>query len=226
MKLIEGKDYYDTAMGYGGIDKTIVFVRNKEKTIPLEELRVADHNFSYIEFGDEFGFPALNSVQIYFCGKLYLGIVAFMRPKKNWMGSLMKTFVFWDYDHFIKVMEEYGWKIQSHKKNAIKYYFEKTGDESQRNVLIEKRITIAVLDFSESVYGPYKREWYIDGYNLKQYQFAKVFDPFRAFQEIEMWLGGVLPSVGSSPPQIVDEKIRLEKRGFDSKWSFRKEKNR
>ena len=55
---------------------------------------------------------------------------------------------------------------------------------------------------------------------LKQYGFAKIKDPYTAFQDIYMFLGG-LARPDKTEPAISDE-LRAESKGFD-KWSFRKE---
>ena len=55
---------------------------------------------------------------------------------------------------------------------------------------------------------------------LKDIQFYKVFNPYAAYQELAMFVSGVMG--GQAPPMIpVSDKVRLEKHGFD-KWSFRK----
>lgn len=55
---------------------------------------------------------------------------------------------------------------------------------------------------------------------LKNLQFFKVFAPFTAYQELSMFISGVMG--GQAPPMVpVSDEVRLEKHGFD-KWSFRK----
>ena len=50
-------------------------------------------------------------------------------------------------------------------------------------------------------------------------KFQTIFEPFTAFQEIEMFLGGV---IGSNENNIIEieDKYRIESHGFN-KWSFR-----
>ena len=50
-------------------------------------------------------------------------------------------------------------------------------------------------------------------------KFTDLFDAFTAFQEIEMFISGVLAN-NEKPLSIIDEKYRQQQRGFD-KWSFR-----
>ena len=56
---------------------------------------------------------------------------------------------------------------------------------------------------------------------LKPHNFVRVFDPYAAFQEISMYLGGVLGTNNPPIPHVSDEDLSAAK-GFD-KWSFRKE---
>ena len=57
--------------------------------------------------------------------------------------------------------------------------------------------------------------------HYNDYEFYKVFDSFTAFQEIQMFMGGVL---GSGEKEIVEvaDKYKIGQHGFD-KWSFRRE---
>ena len=55
---------------------------------------------------------------------------------------------------------------------------------------------------------------------LSDIEFQKIVDPFTSFQELSMFISGVMG--GKSPPiiQLKDEDL-IGKHGFD-KWSFRK----
>jgi hypothetical protein len=59
--------------------------------------------------------------------------------------------------------------------------------------------------------------------NLQEIGFYKILDPFTAFQEIEMFFNSVLINKNDSP-QITDDKVICEAKGFDKKISFRKRK--
>jgi len=58
---------------------------------------------------------------------------------------------------------------------------------------------------------------------LKQYEFHRVKDPYTAWQEISMFLGGVIPRQVPETVEIKD-KDRITGHGFD-KWSFRNHKD-
>jgi hypothetical protein len=56
---------------------------------------------------------------------------------------------------------------------------------------------------------------------LNDFEFIKVIDPVTAYQEISMWIGGVLPKSDNAMINITDED-RIKQHGFD-KRSFRKD---
>jgi len=58
--------------------------------------------------------------------------------------------------------------------------------------------------------------------SLKDVQFYKVFDPYQALQEIEMYVTGVLGANNKPMIEISDEH-KIVGHGFDPKYSFRKE---
>lgn len=57
---------------------------------------------------------------------------------------------------------------------------------------------------------------------LKRYEFQRAVDPFTAFQELQMWVG----AQARPEREMVEtsDETRLEARGFDKKFSFRKSK--
>lgn len=61
--------------------------------------------------------------------------------------------------------------------------------------------------------------------SLKKYKFFKVFSTALAYQEISMYLGGVLGQGNPTIPEI-SNKDMIEAKGFDLKTSFRKDKSK
>jgi hypothetical protein len=70
-------------------------------------------------------------------------------------------------------------------------------------------------------YNNHKPKFFINPL-LKNYEFYKVFDTFQAFQEISMFMGGVL-GAGEKEITVVADKYKIAQHGFD-KYSFRKDK--
>lgn len=218
MKIITGRDYYDSALRYG-LDESVVFVRNKDKSISLSELPI----HRVVSIGrDEYPFCA-DSVQIYFCGKRYHGFRVeaddgISHPR---FGGWAKFKTFWTFDTFCQYREECGYKLSPYKTEDVKKYYAESGSDKYENLLAEKGITIAVLD-DRSYYGRKddSLRWYIDGFDLRSYEFFKVKDAYTAFQEIASWVGGVLPH-NNLPPDVTDDLVKAQKHGYD-KFSFRK----
>jgi len=57
--------------------------------------------------------------------------------------------------------------------------------------------------------------------SLRRFDFMKVKDPFQAYQDLSMYIGGVLGAPEKETVEIDDDCMR-DKKGFD-KWSFRKQ---
>ena len=53
---------------------------------------------------------------------------------------------------------------------------------------------------------------------LSDFKFQRVFDPYTAYQELVMWLGN--QATNEYPPQIRDDKVLRDAKGFDD-WSFK-----
>ena len=56
---------------------------------------------------------------------------------------------------------------------------------------------------------------------LKDFNFHRIIKPYIAFQEIEMYLGGILANTKTPPMPVGSDKVIAESKGYD-KWSFRK----
>jgi hypothetical protein len=55
---------------------------------------------------------------------------------------------------------------------------------------------------------------------LKEYGFQKFMDPYTAFQEISMFMSGVLTN-NPEPPNTQTDKAKVTSHGFDPKYGFR-----
>lgn len=100
----------------------------------------------------------------------------------------------------------------------IKEFFE---TKMQRNLCIDLRCPIVFFGDSKSA-GLTETEFsVVKNPCLNTLQLYKALPHGLAFQKIESFISGVLP--GRYPEMVtIDETTRLEKRGFDKKWSFRK----
>ena len=87
--------------------------------------------------------------------------------------------------------------------------------KTDNDFLLERRAPVIILTEVKK-----KKNCVVNGC-LNDYEFYRMMDPFTVYQEIYMYISGVLGQQGKSIPEI-DDKTLSEAKGFD-KWSFRKE---
>ena len=236
MRLIGGHDYYDNAIKYG-IEKNIVFVREKDKKISSKDFFYPERvlpgfgfSFGKQKFESEYFYNnnytfSIKSIHVYFCGKKYNGIKVVKQNRNDFSNE---EICFWKYNDFKEYVNSTGFSINEHKYGwlnscvPLEEYFNKTIEKKEVEKLIEKKITIATICTGRNYYNDEKYVWRVDGYDLKEYQFYRVVDPVTAFQEIYMWSDGVLTKNEKNIVVITDDKIKAHKHGFDE-WSFRKQ---
>lgn len=239
--IAKKKDYYDGVAGSTGIDKTIVYdrqiielekdeipnefkkrgfftnFRDREKS-PLYLLSNADISKEYKAI-----YPRGAYFIIGFCGKLYVGW-KFYSFKKNWNDYMdnINTTIIYDINEIKEILEKKSyWGVVADQIDYVLNYdvmdwFRKFNtpcfvydyDYGRRHLDIKYWRGDNVAKF---IINPL----------LKEYEFYRMFDTFQAFQEISMFMSGVL---GSREKEIVEvaDKYKIAQHGFD-KWSFRKE---
>lgn len=209
-------DYYDTALSTG-VDKTIVYERKEWRLKIPDFFRTKDtytKRFVFSYYGKE----SLNFNIIGFCGKLY----PLLTYKEDlWCGDKITNFYnFHDFENFL--IEK---KV---KISGGENYFVYENVEKRWNKLIEfcnkdhekffldNKIVCFVTDNSD-----YRNPVLRINCCLKKYDFVKVKDPYTAFQDIMMYISGVL-GTPNRPMIEIEDVVRLEAHGFDKKISFRK----
>lgn len=220
------RDYYDS-VAKRFQDSGIKFIRTeREITDPDEkdkwvELKGLPRKFE--GYGRK-SFIELRPFAIGFCGKIYRGARTAERPKN----AIDYIYTYW-YD-FTQLNEhiESNYKFKhnplfadrrgDHRIDYKKFFELSAVSKSFRDRCIEEKITI-ITHFSDS---EWKRDfglWLVNN-PLKDVQFWKMFNPFLAYQELMMWVGGVL-NQPERPMVTVSDKVKIHKHGFD-KHSFRK----
>lgn len=246
MRIIYGKDYYDNALAYGK-DESIVLVREKSRFMSDREVNsgvpwhVREFTYKNMRY-------KLESIVVFFCGKIYEGIRAEFQPQFGSYEPAQFTF-FWHAAEFSAWVDSNGIREpmerqypytykQIDKKMTFSGYFHAWENPTKRDWMIENHVFCAVRmpEPFDKVWATAKpphgfydgwemQYWAVNCDKLKDVQFFKVFDHYAAFQEISMWVGGVLPKPGNPMVEISDI-VRVEKHGFDKKTSFRKEKEK
>ena len=190
-------------------------------------------------------------VQVILCGRYYGGVrIRSYKPPygaptryeyerihtpSHWNSSDWKTETFWDQNSASRFLAKCGAQLENSRgkfrgdRPESRAFYRAALPQHLVDKMVEARITVATRCSSdcEQVKAPGERysNWYgvwrVDDDTLKNVTFAKVLDPVTCFQEIEMWVGGVLPKPGNPMVEITDDKIKAAKHGMD-KWSFRR----
>jgi len=234
------KDYYDGVAGSTGIDKTLVYERNQieienQKEMPKEFhgnfgwSRNYDNHFLNLGYSDTKRdckkYEKAKLFIVGFCGKLYLGwrllySVEEFDMEKGVMTKVPKVDIIYGYENVKDFVRGGFWR---HNFNDdVEYVL----NYDPINMFREINAPVFVYDNDAVIkLGDYGRKLnsgiFIVNPILKDYEFYKVVDAFQAFQEISMFLGGVLGR-GEKEIVVVADKYKIAQHGFD-KWSFRKE---
>ncbi len=239
------QDYYDSAAAYG-VDDHIKWVRNVDEHLVTEGTwngdrilipgtlvetdlfrsvpKVANYNYQRRDLES-------NWIHIGFCGKIY-STVRLRWYENGWTNEQVRYCYTADeiYDalsycdekvadmFFESKTKEYDWLGKPFTFRSADTWFKQwQGYEGYQDLFFNANVPIFSMDIASRMRSPIVM---FTNPELKQYHFAKMVDPFTAYQEIEMFLGGVLGS-GNPPMVEIDDKHIAEGKGFD-KMSFRK----
>jgi hypothetical protein len=236
--LISSKfhDYYDTISVFG-IDKTCVYQRNRKELGGKFEFADGRRNYSnHWPYEEEFelirkGIPTKWVVSKYvigYCGKLYpMILVEKFAPHRTQIFGLYSADEVRDF--FAKEdiqlatsrytyysIREFSFKSEP----SMKQFFEGRPFKALEKEFYDNKCPVFV-------YGRFgderrsRRELLVLNPKLKDFRFMRVKDPQTAFQDIFMFISGVL---GVSEPVMVElsDKELAKKKGHDGKYSFRK----
>jgi hypothetical protein len=245
MRIVGGRDYYDSALAYGH-DEHTTYVRGRDE-LPVPEAEemgietagvvIALHpaggaptrHVYYPEYGTFVSATVrgvhheLNFTTVLACGKRYRGIRIDRWSADPAQGE---TVHFWSRPRLEAWLAEHGlWYETIRGGDDLDAWFQPEELPARvQAAIIARGWTILVHDPGGSWYGRGTGLWRVDQPVLKQVEFYRVVPPNVMFQEIDMWVGGRLASAGAEMIPISDE-IRLAKHGMD-KTSFRKPKQR
>lgn len=227
------KDYYDTALGYG-IDEDIHYVRETQEFEAKAGNRVEGdclavyanpYNINAYMMKDEYKRGPeevdIGAGQVLFCGKLYSYIVM------HFMGEAEHRYL-WNYKDFAAnyyplLKDAFAKKLPNKFVKTMQAYFIPV--ENRKFADIHHNTGVPVIHNTPVLY-----RWRYGGtsnviYNpcLKDIEFYKVLDPFTCFQELSMFIGGVLG--GHSPKMVtISDEMKVYKHGFDPVYGFRTRK--
>jgi hypothetical protein len=222
-------DFYDAVQAMG-IDKELIYLR-EESEIKLQSSKDETKNSDLIikinkEFENIFNAVRplsrynniaslrtntiggvdynLQLIIIVFCGKVYPAVRVDIFSK-----SQKVLFNFQEIEEYLLknklvIKESRRWNSGSTEK-ILGEIFKFQGKEINYSWFFNIKAPVFVLDGQKFIINP----------NLKKYNFVKVKDPYTAFQEIAMFLGGVL---GFKAPATINisDKDMMFKKGFDN----------
>lgn len=232
------KDYYDSCMYYG-MDKDLVYARHVEtkngsikELLETSELRSYESNKTniYYAFGN-----------IGFCGKFY-PYIKFERGLPTDRITQIKPPNEVVFCYNFEQVEEYMNSFP-YTGNFMGYYRTKLTDKQKRHYPVSSHLPYQYwndADTLENYFNKYTKqnlEPFFEhktpiiiavnrergnqdtslktNISLKEYQFYRMFDAFKAFQEISMFLGGVMPRTGKETV-ILSDVMKRDKHGFDN----------
>lgn len=212
MRIYGGRDYYDCAMSMG-IDPNIVFLRNRRecRDVPVEKAGGSLLNYRLEAMPYTMGL--IHNYAVVLCGTVY-------------RGAELECEYFWSADKLrAKIAGIKSARLAIRSRQRAK--FRMTLDEwftpfdvstHLREYMIRNKYSI-MLEADPREHWE-ERVFKINRDGLKEIGFAKAVDPYTAYQELSMWIGGIL---GGTSPEIVrikDDKVLAENHGFD-RFSFR-----
>ncbi len=216
-------DYYDGVQSQGQ-DQSLLYLRFPR------EVELKERLFPWTNRLRHWGYDIIyNCHFVGFCGKVYpvLGI----HHPTNAYGDVSYCYSTDDVDDFVqkkfkpKSVERYFSKPRRYVREAWDYsrhsmietFFDECAAHSNQYEYLFQENHCPIFVYREH------RDHCTIVYNgrLKDLQFYRFFTPFAAFQEIQMYLGGM--AFPNKPIPVIPDKIMAEIKGFD-KYSFRKGK--
>lgn len=225
-------DYYDTAIGVAGVDKSVVYNRQTKQISKGRgngDANTTDNRYSSIKInGIEYNYRLRC---IGFCGGFY----PLVEVEEIWTNNHgireCKAYIFYDKNNLLNYVKQN--KIL--KKKIWNFAFGYRGGNLPLSADIRSEREIeSFYDLNnwgslKSIFRKHNTPVFIVGYyigininpELKKWKFAKIKDPFTAFQDIYMYISGVL-GVDNKPMVQISDKDMAHKKGHGGKYSFKK----
>lgn len=213
------KDYYDTAMSFG-IDKDTVYSREQSEQ-PWKKSNLVDIPYSW-KFNVKEGQAEVRPVYIGFCGKIYPAIKVVVVPFSYPTPYDVPDRYFYSYEKYLEFLNETNTQMDKGHRFSSGLRIERIAKEffTQSYYRLEplfRELHTPVFVITTDVKD--RNRIIISNPKLSDYKFMTQKDPATTFQDIFMFLAGVLGNKEVDTVQI-DDKHMLKQKGFDQ-FSFK-----
>jgi hypothetical protein len=214
------RDYYDSVQSFGQ-DENVHFIRNTEQiSIPAAIQSNIFKNVSFESFLvktlEKSDYAFLVPFVIFFCGRIYRG-VRYQSYNYHTRESVDLGKIFYNKEEAIKFFQE-----NQDLKTSFYFSERKRSASEKLGKWLENQQTLELEEYAIENKLPIiaiGREAYKNP-SLQYLEFFRVVDSYTAYQELDMYISGVLSKDSAMMVEISD-KDRIPQHGFD-KWSFRK----
>ena len=230
-------DYYDYLQAYAG-ETQDVYIRNRKEEkhydhrMNLGSGCSASTNIETVDIPRS-SYSTFEVTIIGFCGKLYPVIVRRLRDKNDENGRWYGKYIENDLDYELDDRYEATYDVEKiislgsgyYAKDHTNYINQLVTSKVLNAIFLEKEVPIFV---ARKIIGKdIKYHTFEINYApiLSRYQFDKVFDAQSAFQEIEWYFANVIYNRENHDPQITDNIVLRDAKGFD-KMSFKNGKKK
>jgi len=240
MKIVSKfHDYYDSLLNLYVDEKNPVWIRNeivKETRLPFDEM-IGSFFSASNRFSDIYPICTSSGV-IVFCGTTYPYFIVEMDTGEPLptptLKNKTKTIAVFDKQEIIDLeceflLKQSDWyvkrvfskskvteSINTYYAEIQKHDWDKLHKEHSSPVLLVKNkkydVNLKTKSNHVVVVNP----------KLSDFNFAKIIDPYSAIQQIDMYLNNQLASDKMTPIEVSDKVMQYAK-GFDHKYSFKKE---
>lgn len=160
------------------------------------------------------------AVTVILAGKRYNGV--YCTPDFWWRHRDGAIEYCWTREQWEQWLNKRGVLLVGKNKWIDDYFATEGLPSGLRDRMAERRWTIMVNKHERWAHK--EEPWLIDQPVLKSIQFYRRVPPNIAYQEIDMWVGGILPAAGRPMVEVSDE-VRLAKHGMDE-MSFQRPKQK
>lgn len=217
-------DYYDSALVHGHDDR-VRFQRDRLE-IPFNGIHRQFFQRSPVnEIRNGKMTARLDAFCICFCGKLYRGIKV-LTYSFGYPASIDRAF--YKFDELMTALREceLTYESSSHfgilsKRNikALEAYFEPADNNAVMQYMVDQKYAIMTIAHDHCPCTRSDMKVVVND-TLKEFEFYRVLNAYEAYQELDMFVGGVL-TVNEDATSTITDKDRIVQHGFD-KYSFRK----